>query len=180
MLKSKVLVYTALLVSVVGGLSGCASPAAKDAMIVSDMPEIQKSQKTVAIETQGGSETSSMGSSNISNSDFAKAIEDSIIQNGLFSQVVQRDGADYVLNVSIVNMSKPSFGASFTVDMEAAWSLSDRATGTVVMRESIKSSHTTTMGEAFVGVTRLRLAVEGAARENIRQGLTAISGLQLE
>ena len=44
MLKNKVLVYAALLVSVGGGLSGCASPASKDAMIVSDMPEIHKFQ----------------------------------------------------------------------------------------------------------------------------------------
>jgi hypothetical protein len=45
--------------------------------------------------------------------------------------------------------------------------------------QSIKSSHTATMGQAFAGVTRLRLAVEGAARENIQLGLMAISRLQL-
>ena len=48
------------------------------------------------------------------------------------------------------------------------------------MRESIKSSHTATMGDAFIGVTRLRLAVEGAVRENIRQGILEISKLNIE
>jgi len=33
------------------------------------------------------------------------------------------------------------------------------------------------MRESFVGVTRLRLAVEGAAHKNIRLGLMAISKL---
>jgi len=64
--------------------------------------------------------------------------------------------------------------------MEAAWSLSEQKTKKVVMRDSIESSHTATMGQAFVGVTRLRLAVEGAVRENIRQGLMGISRLQLD
>jgi hypothetical protein len=33
------------------------------------------------------------------------------------------------------------------------------------------------MGDAFVGVERLRLANEGAAKENIAQGLSKISAL---
>ncbi len=77
-------------------------------------------------------------------------------------------------------MSKPMFGASFTVNMEAAWSLSEQKTKKVVMRDSIKSSNTATMGQAFVGVTRLRLAVEGAVRKNIRLGLMGVSKLKLD
>jgi hypothetical protein len=39
----------------------------------------------------------------------------------------------------------------------------------VLLRKVIKTSGTATMGEAFVGVTRLRLAVEAAARSNIQR-----------
>jgi len=35
------------------------------------------------------------------------------------------------------------------------------------------------MDDAFVAVTRIRLAVENAARENISQGLKAIAELNL-
>jgi hypothetical protein len=132
------------------------------------------------VRTQERSETGAMDSFNIGNRDSSKAIEESIIKDGLFKQVIHDNGSDYVLNVTIVNFSKPAFGASFTVSMDAAWSLSDPITKKVVMRESIKSQHTATMGESFVGATRLRLAVEGAAYENTRQGLMAISKLQLE
>lgn len=172
--------FTALLVSVAIALSGCASPASKDAVIAHSMPITQHHQKTVSITTQGGSETGAMDSSNISNGDLAKAIEGSIVENGLFTQVIHGGDSDYLLNVTIVNMSKPMFGASFTVRMEAAWSLTERKTKKVVMRDSIKSSHTATMGQAFIGVTRLRLALEGAVRENIRLGLMGISRLQLD
>ena len=35
------------------------------------------------------------------------------------------------------------------------------------------------MGDAFVGVTRLRMAIEAASRNNIEQGLNAIAELNL-
>lgn len=182
LLKNKFRVFPLLvaLASITGGLAGCASPASTDAMAARGVQNIQRFQKTVAVSTQGGRETGAMDSSNISDSDFAKAIETSIINNGVFTRIVPSNDSDYILNVSIVNMSKPLFGASFTVDMEAAWSLTNAVSKKAVMRESIKSSATATMGQALVGVTRLQLAVEGAARENIRQGLLAISKLQLE
>lgn len=178
--RNKAFVLIALVVSIVMALSGCASPVSKDAVVAHSIPITKQHQKSVSIKTQGGSETGAMDSSNISNSDLAKAIEESIVENGLFTQVIHGADSDYLLNVTIVNMSKPMFGASFTVSMEAAWSLSEQKTKKVVMRDSIKSSHTATMGQAFVGVTRLRLAVEGAVRENIRLGLTGVSKLQLD
>lgn len=167
-----------LLVGIIS-LTGCAAPASKDAVIAHDLPIKQHHQKTVSIQTQGGKETGAMDAPDISNKDLAKAIEESIIENRLFTQVIHGSNSDYLLSVNIVHMEKPLFGASFTVKMEAAWSLLERQTKKVVMRESIKSLHTTTMGEAFAGATRLRLAVEGAIRENIRQGLLGISDLQL-
>jgi len=178
--KSRAFSLLAVLISITSGLSGCASPATKDAMILHSIPDLPRHQKTVAIRTQGGSETGAIDSSNISNSDFAKAIEESIIENNLFTEVIHGSGFDYVLNVTIINVSKPLFGTSFTVDMETAWSLANPTTRNVVMRESIRSSYTATMGDAFVAVTRLRLALEGAARENIHRGLIAISKLQLD
>jgi len=63
--------------------------------------------------------------------------------------------------------------------METAWSLQRTSDRSIVMRKAIQSSGTATMGDAFVGVTRLRLAVENAARENIKQGLKEIAELKL-
>lgn len=178
--RSRKLSLLIIIVGITSGLSGCASPATKDAMTPHSIPDIHRHQKTIMIRTQGGNETGALDSSNISNNDFANAIEESIVKTRLFTEVIHGNGSDYILNVTIANMSKPLFGTSFTVDIEAAWSLAEAVSKNVVMRKSIKSSFTATMGDAFVGVTRFRLALEGAARENIRLGLTAISKLQLE
>jgi hypothetical protein len=161
-------------------LAGCASPASRDALVVDDVSLGAKHPYSVSVSTSGGGETSAMDYTNISNEDLAAAIEESITTSGLFSSVIKGDGADYKLRVSLVSMSKPMFGFSFKIDMEMAWSLVNERTGEAVMRESIKSTHTATAGEAFAAVTRIRLAVEGAAQNNIRQGLQKIAALQLE
>ena len=135
---------------------------------------------SVSISTSGGGETSATGYTNITNEDLASAIEESITKAGLFSSVIKGSDADYKLGVSLVSMSKPMFGFSFKIDMEMAWSLVHAKTGDAVMRESIKSSYTATAGEAFAAVTRIRIAVEGATQNNIRQGLQKIAALPLD
>jgi hypothetical protein len=49
-----------------------------------------------------------------------------------------------------------------------------------VWHKTITSSYTAPFSAAFVGVTRLRLAMEGAARKNIEQAIQDISQLRLE
>lgn len=160
-------------------LGGCASPVTRDAVIVDDVTVVNQHQAAVSVATRGGSETSALGSSSISDAEFAKAIEESVLKNEVFTRVVTAENAEYLLNVTIVEMSKPSIGFNFTVRMEAAWSLVNAETKEIKLRKSIRSEYTATMGEAVVGVTRLRLAVEGAVKENIRSGLMEVSNLLL-
>jgi hypothetical protein len=134
--------------------------------------------QSVSVSTSGGGETSSVGKPQISDADFTRALIESINQSKVFSQVVPGTGGNYALQVAIISMEQPTFGGSFTVKMEAAWSLR-RSDGTAVWQEGIRSAHTATMDDSMVGVTRLRLATEGAARENIKQGLAKISRLNL-
>ena len=54
-----------------------------------------------------------------------------------------------------------------------------QADKSVVMKKTIKSSSTATFGDAAAAVTRIRLAVEGAAKKNIELGLQEISSLSL-
>ena len=180
MSHNKILGWFLILACIVCLQSGCASPASKKAMVIHTVQATQQYDKTVSINTNGGQEIDGLGRSDISNSDFAAAIEESIIENKLFTQVIHGNGSDYLLNVAIISISKPVFGGNFTVDMESGWTLTDQTNQKNVMRKSIKSSHTATMGQAFSGAKRLRLAVEGAARKNIQKGLMAISELQLE
>ncbi len=168
-----------VLVAGVVVLAGCATSANRDAMASPAIASTKKNPYTLSIVTAGGNETSAMGSSEISNDDLRAAIEKSVMQSALFKEVVRGKNGDYELSTTVTRLSKPSFGASFTVEMEAGWSLVKTSDKTVLMRKVITSTHTASMSEAFVGTTRLRLAVEGAARSNIKQGLEAVAALNL-
>ncbi|MDE2439590.1 MAG: hypothetical protein KGP14_01095 [Betaproteobacteria bacterium] len=164
---------------VIVGLSGCASSANREAMVASDVQIAQQHDRTIAVRTGGGAETTAMDSSNIADGDLKAAIEESIIKTKVFKSVVQGKDADYDLAVSIVKLDKPVFGLTFTVNMEATWVLIKQSDKSVVMKRSIESSSTATFSDAAAAVTRLRLAVEGAAKRNIEQGMQALSALSL-
>ena len=166
-----------LAVSSVSGLTGCASPASREAMQAVSISPANPHPYSVSVRTAGGNETGALDMPSIANVDFKAAIEKSIVQSGVFKSVIEGKGSDYELSVTITQITKPLFGFSFTVTMEAAWSLVKASDRSIVMRKAIQSSYTANMSDSFAGVTRLRLAVEGAARENITSGLKEISSL---
>jgi hypothetical protein len=167
------------MVAAVAVLAGCASPASRESMSVPVVSTAKKHPYSVSVEAKGGAETGAMDSSNIANADLEAAIESSITQSGLFKSIVQGKGGDYELTVTVTQLSKPIFGASFTVMLEAGWVLIKATDKSIVLRQVVKSQHTASMGDSLVGVTRLRLAVEGAAQSNIAQGMQAIAALNL-
>jgi hypothetical protein len=173
------LVFVMAVLGMISTLGGCASPANREAMQAAPVASLHKSEHSVAVRTSGGADTGAMDSTNIADADFKSAIESSITQSGVFKTVIQGSGADYDLSVSVVRLSKPLAGFSMTVTMEDAWSLIRASDKSVVWRKPITSTFTAGMGDAFAGVTRLRMAVEGAARANIAQGLKEISDLKL-
>ena len=160
-------------------LSGCSTPATSKSMVVSTFSLQKVFPYSVSVNVLGGKETGAMDKSQISNEAFMQAIADSLYKSGLFSEIIHGKNADYLLNVMIFNLTQPSFGFSFTVKMEAVWSLAHADSQKVLMKESIRSSFTATAGEAFAAVTRLRIATEGAAQENIRLGIKKLSQLNL-
>ena len=160
-------------------LSGCSTPATSKSMVVSTFSLQKVFPYSVSVNVLGGKETSAMDKSQISNEAFMQAIADSLYKSGLFSKIIHGKNADYLPNVMIFNLAQPSLGFSFTVKMEAVWSLAHADSKKVLMRESVRSSFTATTGDAFAGVTRLRIATEGAAQENIRLGIKKLSQLNL-
>ena len=158
-------------------LAGCATASKPENMVPTAMIAGQHA-KTTSVVVGGGSETSALGKSQISNEAFQQAIVMSIEKNKTFSSVDQGAGGDYQLVVTVVSMDQPSFGFSVTVKMEAAWTLK-KADGTVVMQETIKSEGTAGATEAFAGTERLRLANEYAARANIAAALEKIGKLAI-
>jgi hypothetical protein len=161
-------------------LSGCASAARPKAMIPIPSSSIHKSAADIVVLVIGGRETSAMAASQISNEDFAQAIRESFEQSGLFQKALSDGLAKYRLDAFITQVNQPMFGFAMTVSMEVNYTLARTAPQGVIWQKAISSSYTAAVSEAFVGVTRLRIANEGAARNNIDQAMEEISKLQLE
>ena len=110
---------------------------------------------------------------------FEEALTDSIRSSGIFADVDNSGAAPYLLNVEITHVDQPLFGGSFTINMDAEWTLYRTSDREALMTESVNSSYEGGWEGVFFGVNRARAAMEGSARENIRLGLVKLGELDL-
>lgn len=154
-------------------LTGCAGAITREALVPDTIDATVKHTQSVSVNVSGAESTRTR----ITNETFAEALVDSINKSKIFSKALQEKGGEYILEVTFVNFERPTFAASVTIKMEAAWRLKRADNSSVVWQESIKSEHTATMSDAMVGATRWKMAEEGTARNNIRAGLDKIGKL---
>jgi hypothetical protein len=155
-------------------LVGCASPARVDQMQVSSSLAARTSaansqfKESIAIkDVTGGKETNPMWVSNVSSSDFARALEASLKDVGFLSP--NNQGSKYVLIAHLRKLDQPMLGASMTVTATVQYSLIDRSTNVEVFARTVSLPFTAAWNAAFAGSERLKLANEGAIRVNIQQ-----------
>ncbi|MBL8397725.1 MAG: hypothetical protein JNL84_06200 [Candidatus Accumulibacter sp.] len=163
-------------------LVGCVTPipANRQAMTPPSISIGTHHPYSVSVKTSGGSETDGLGSSNISNAELQAAIESAITDSRVFQRLIRgSDGSDYELTVTLYELNKPLFGGTFTVGMETAWTLTRTSDRRVVFRKGISSTGVATTSDTWIGVHRLRMAVEAAARDAISQGIQALAATKL-
>ncbi len=160
-------------------LTACSSPASREAMTPQLLAIDKHHPYSLRVQTNGGSETGGLDSTNIADADLKAAIENAVIRNRVFKSVIQGGGGDYELNVQVISLRRPMIGVTLDVELEMGWSLVRSSDRTVLMRKSVQSTGQAGIGDAIAFVTRLQLAVEMAARNNIAEGLKAISKLKL-
>jgi hypothetical protein len=154
------------------------APSKPESIIPPSVVSANQHSQTVSVLVAGGVDTNPSSRLRLTSATVTEGLVASINKHHVFSRVVNGNGADYVLAVTMVNGDFPSFAMTFTVNAELAWSLK-RADGTTVWQQVIKTDGTATGGEAFAGVERVKIATERAVRENVAQRLAKISSLNL-
>jgi hypothetical protein len=172
-MKSSCLIFAAVALVL---LAGCTSAIQSGALVVPAQTYGKQHSHTVAVTTAGGVDSVLI---RVNDATLAAAIADSLRASKLFSAVVSVGDADYVLNATTVQVDQPMFGGSFTVKTEIAWSLTRKGETKPVWEKLVRSSGTKTMGDAFAGATRMRLATEASTTENIRLAMNEIAALDL-
>lgn len=164
-------------------LTGCASSAKVESMTVSESSASPQSfdpalQSNLQLdEVKGGSQTNPLWTSEIAGADFQVALRQSLDNAGLLSQANQ---APLSLSANLLRVDQPMFGLDFTVTTVVEYVLVDKASGAVLLRETLTTPYTAGVGDAFVAVKRLRLANEGAAKENIAALLKRLGALKVD
>ncbi len=106
----------------------------------------------------------------VSDENLSQALEEALRQNGMFAEMEGK----YTVLPSLVHLKQPALGLDMTVTAQVNYIVRDSG-GKIVMEETVSTPYTATVGDAFVGVTRVRLANEGAVRENIGEFIAKLS-----
>lgn len=174
------IVRNTLLAATLVSLGACASGAKPEMMSLmaetsaaKPVAEGNKAYRAMSVQqVQGGNETNPMWASDVSNTDFQKALEISL---KAFDYLVMDGGMSrYKVTASIVDVQKPFMGLDFSVTMKVRYSvMTDQ--GATAFDDTIAATGTATMGEAFAGVERLRIAIEKAGKANIEAFLVRLA-----
>ncbi|WP_221179940.1 hypothetical protein [Salinisphaera orenii] len=113
----------------------------------------------------GGSDTNPMWTSEISSGNFGQALRESLKSVGMLASS-QGEGR-YLLMADLLSVDQPIAGFTLSVTMRVRYMLRNLGSNDIIYNEIIGSTGSATMGDAFFGVKRLRLANEEAAQKNI-------------
>ena len=162
-----------LLLPLAGPLTGCATATRAPAMAVSPeavagipVPPALKYNIVIG-KVSGGQETHALWMSKVGNEEFARALHDSLAAANLLA--TGPNAGQYVLVADLQRLRQPAFGVKLQVTAVVDYSLKERASGETALQTQVVTPYTADLGDAFLGVERLKVASEGAIRTNIER-----------
>jgi hypothetical protein len=151
---------------------GCAQPAQVSGMIAPPSPTDAWVNSPYAgamsvADVTGGKETDPMWKSNVGNGQFREALEHSLAVNKLLAPA--SDSAKYVVKAELKDLSQPFIGFDMTVSAKVDYRVTAKDASELTFGQTIDSEYTASGTDTFYGVERLKLANEGAIRNNIAE-----------
>ena len=156
-------------------LAACAQPSRAPQMTVHNVmtpalaADADLAENFAVGDVGGGRETDPLWTPQVSDAQLREALERSLEHNGM--RAARSDFARYIVSARIVEFERPVLGLAMRVSPLVAYRVVDRADAGVIYGEELRSSYTVSFAESVLGIERLRLANEGAIRENIREFL---------
>lgn len=156
-------------------LSACAEPAKQQNMIAS-APSASGSPLASSMcvtKVSGGEETNPLWTSEVDDSAFRGALDASLQRSGLAAP----SSSDCRLDVeaSLLGLAQPIAGFDMEVTSNVNYSVLNSGTDVAYFESTVTMPFTATFSDAFAGVTRLRLANEGAIRANITEFIRRVT-----
>ena len=166
-----------VMMCVAASLAACATPAQVSAMIgAPTVPFAANSplkQSVQVSNVSGGQNTNPLWTSEVGNSEFQQALQQSLSRQGM----VAAASARYRLDATLMEVKQPIFGFSYTVTSTVRYTVTEIAGGRVAFDQTITADFTATVSDAFSGVERLRVANEGSIKNNLSRFLDQVIGM---
>jgi hypothetical protein len=125
----------------------------------------------------GGEKTNPLLRSKVGSNELEEALRLSLSQGGLLS--TSDFAAPFRLEVFLIELKQPDRGYTLIVTSAMRYKLTRRSDDQVVYDDIITASYEATLGDAFVGTHRLKLANEGSIRTNIAVFLQHLHSLNI-
>jgi hypothetical protein len=117
-------------------------------------------------EVHGGHTINPLLASEISNANFKAALTKSLQNAQLYQKITP---GKYSLKATILRFERPLVGLDFKSSLTVNYKLYTANKEKPLFDKTISSSYIAKVSDSLIGVTRLKIANEGAARENIKQ-----------
>jgi len=178
-MKTSKLLISIILITI---LAGCASsPRVMNMVPVVDNSTFASTNKTLKVSTVYGGEKSDpwIKGSRIDNDSFMQALIQALTNSNLFTKINPADQADLILTPELLSQDQPAMGLNMTATLVVRYTLKNNTDGAKIWQKYIISKFTATVGDAFVGTTRLNKANEGVVRENLKSLIEELAKLEL-
>ncbi len=157
-----------------GLLAACSQPARVNEMAVfTTGGEALASERAPALAQavtigtiEGGSITTGVNPSQVDNEALRGALELTMVSHRIYAAPSQ---ARYRLSGILQELRQPFFAFDMTVTSNILWTMVEAASGTAVWQDLVVTPHTARLGEALLGVERLRVANEGSIKANLTE-----------
>jgi len=173
-----------ILIVLLIALSSCATPAQPKNMVpqslaVSDVEPDLPIHDAIAIRKVGGGEkTNPLLFAKVGDDELREALRLSLLQDGFLS--ISDTDAPFSLDVFLVGLKQPNHGLDAIVDSYIRYTLSRVCDSEVIFDDIVTASFRATIQDAFMGISRLKLATEGSVRTNIATFLEKLRFLDVK
>lgn len=171
-------IRTLLLTAPLWTLAACQTPSASSAdMVPQDLVALKTIDGAVRIEAIG---TGGMGwSERVSASNLRDAVRQGVLSSGLFTAVANEGPADWILAVSVAEVSDPEPDLFPEVEATLVWRLSDGTGDRIFWEHTVQSEGEADPQDHLDYVQREAIATGRAIAANLAEGLEALSKLDL-
>jgi len=160
-------------------LTGCASTARHSQMTVNRNEVARKNStlvKNMNVENvMGGKKTNPLWTSQVDNEGFSQALTNSLSNVDYLNSDPEK--SRFKLAATIQELKQPLIGIDFEVVCKAKYTLYDKKLKKMVFDKSVVTPYTASFSSSMYAPNRLKLANEGAVKENIKQFLEELNTL---